>query len=64
MRSVCEACGSETTNRIRAACNHLCFICDECVENCPNITRDECPSCQEHEDIVVVRGKFDDGVKR
>lgn len=64
MRPSCEACGSETLNRIRAACNHLCFICADCVENCPEISRDECPNCNEREDLINVRGKFDDGVRR
>lgn len=64
MQTHCESCGAETTNRIKAACNHLCFICAECIENCPQLLRDECPSCCEREDIVNVRHKFDDGARR
>ena len=59
---VCEACGKTTRNRIRASCGHLCYICIECVQDDPEMIRDECPTCQEHEDVVNVRGKFDDQV--
>ena len=63
MRSVCESCGGETTNKIKASCNHLCLICKECVETSPNIERDECPTCQEREDVIFTRGRFDDGCR-
>jgi len=60
MRSVCESCAVETLNKVKVACGHLCFICKDCLETCPDIERDECPSCQEREDIINVRGRFDD----
>lgn len=63
MRSVCESCGAPTVKRIKAACGHLCFICQECIDACPNIERDECPTCQEHEEVINVRGRFDDGCR-
>lgn len=58
----CEACGKETRNRIRASCGHLCFVCPECIQDDPTVMRDECPHCQEREDVVNVRGKFDDQI--
>lgn len=64
MHPSCESCGSETNNRVKAACDHLCYICKECLEACPELSRDECPGCQEHEDTVNVRGRFDDGLYR
>jgi len=64
MSPVCESCGGETTNRIKVACDHLCYICSECIDTCPDIARDECPTCQEHEDEINVRGRFDDGLYR
>ena len=57
---VCEACGEDTRNRIKASCGHLCFICVKCVQDDMMVIRDECPSCQERVDVVNVRGKFDD----
>lgn len=57
---LCEACGKETRNRLKAACGHICFICFECTQDDPMMDRDECPVCQEREDVCNVRGKFDD----
>ncbi len=57
---LCEVCGQETRNRIGASCGHLCFVCVGCYIDDIAVLRDECPVCQEREDVVNVRGKFDD----
>lgn len=57
---VCEACGNSTRNRIVAACGHLCYICQSCLQDAPDMKRDECPNCQEHLDKVNTRHYFDD----
>lgn len=60
MNAVCEVCAKETLYRVKASCGHLCYICKECLDDDPTVKRDECPECQEREDTVNVRGKFDD----
>lgn len=60
MNPICEVCGKETRNRLKVSCGHLCLICEECIKDDPKIMRDECPVCQEREDTINVRGKFDD----
>ncbi|KAH7286273.1 hypothetical protein KP509_33G066600 [Ceratopteris richardii] len=50
---ICRICRGPFTDPIRLDCNHM--FCVECILKAIRVSKDECPSCQQHIGSQVVR---------